>query len=34
MALKMVEQLQIVQKEAKSLIERMDAKLESVKNKA
>ena len=30
----MVEQLQIVQKEAKSLIERMDAKLELVKNKS
>ena len=29
----MVEQLQIVQKEAKSLIDRMDAKLELVKNK-
>lgn len=29
----MVEQLQVVQKEAKSLIERMDAKLELVKNK-
>lgn len=30
----MVEQLQIVQKEAKSLIDRMDAKLELVKNKS
>ena len=30
----MVEQLQIVQKEAKSLIERMDARLELVKNKS
>ena len=29
----MVEQLQVVQKEAKSLIDRMDAKLELVKNK-
>ena len=30
----MVEQLQVVQKEAKSLIDRMDAKLELVKNKS